>query len=65
MNLNELRKRREALIENLDGAAAVFAASTHQVRSNDTEFPFRQNSNFFYLTGLHEPDAFFVITPKG
>jgi Xaa-Pro aminopeptidase len=65
MNLDELRKRREALIKKLDGSAAVFAASGHQVRSNDTEFPFRQNSNFFYLTGLHEPDAYFVITPKG
>lgn len=65
MNLNELRNRREALLEKLGGAAAVLQASNHQVRSNDTEFPFRQNSNFFYLTGLHEPDAFFVITPKG
>lgn len=65
MDLTELRSRREALVSKLDGAAAVFAASSHQVRSNDTEFPFRQNSNFFYFTGIHEPDAYFVITPKG
>jgi Xaa-Pro aminopeptidase len=65
MNHTELRNRREALLEKLSGAAAVINASNFQVRSNDTEFPFRQNSNFFYLTGLHEPDAFFVITPKG
>ncbi|MBK25196.1 MAG: Xaa-Pro aminopeptidase [Halobacteriovorax sp.] len=63
--LSELKNRREKLIALLNGAAAVFPATTHQKRSNDTEFPFRQCSNFFYLTNLHEPDAFFVITPKG
>ncbi len=62
---NELKSRREKFIALLDGAAAVLPATSHQKRSNDTEFPFRQCSNFYYLTNLHEPDAFFVITPKG
>jgi Xaa-Pro aminopeptidase len=33
------------------------------VRSNDTDYPFRAGSDFFYLTGCEEPDAVLVITP--
>lgn len=65
MNLTELKSRREKLVKELNGAVAVVQASSHKVRSNDTEFPYRESSNFFYLTGIAEPGAFLVITPKG
>ena len=61
MNLKELRNRREALIGKLDGAAAVIAASNYQVRSNDTEFPFRQNSSFYYIINIYKISTFFSI----
>ena len=41
----------------LGGAAAVIPASTLVTHHADTEWPFRQNSDFWYLTGLDEPDA--------
>lgn len=63
MNVNELKSRREKLNLVLEGAVAIFPAASHKKRSNDTEYPFRQCSHFYYLTGLHEPEAYFVLTP--
>lgn len=45
------------------GAIAVVPASTEQIRNNDVHHEFRQDSDFHYLTGFHEPDAVAVFTP--
>ena len=45
------------------GGVAVIPAAQEIIRSNDSEFPFRQNSDFFYLTGFDEPDAVLVLAP--
>ena len=52
--------RRQQLLAKmpLNSAALVFAA-TEVTRSNDTEFPFCQNKNFYYLTGFNEPEAIY------
>jgi Xaa-Pro aminopeptidase len=47
-----------------DGIAIVPAAST-VLRNADTEFDFRQNSTFWYLTGFNEPDAIAVFSSIG
>ena len=47
----------------LGGAAAVIPASTLVTHHADTEWPFRQNSDFWYLTGLDEPDAVALFLP--
>lgn len=43
---------------------AIIPAAHEQTRSYDTEFKFRQDSDFWYLTGFPEPDAVAVIDPK-
>jgi Xaa-Pro aminopeptidase len=40
---------------------ALIPAGTELTRSNDTEHPFCQHKNFFYLTGFNEPDALLVL----
>ncbi len=40
---------------------AIFPAASELTRSNDTEYAFCQNKNFFYLTGFNEPDAILVL----
>ena len=40
---------------------AIVPAAHEQTRSYDTEFKFRQDSDFWYLTGFPEPDAIAVI----
>ncbi len=42
-------------------AVAVFPAARESIRSNDSTFPFRQDSDFHYLTGFPEPDALAVL----
>jgi len=42
---------------------AIIPSARDQVRSRDTEFPFRQDSDFYYLTGFEEPDAVLVLVP--
>jgi Xaa-Pro aminopeptidase len=56
-------RRRTRFAAALDGAVAVIPAAHERLRSNDTEFEFRQNSDFYYLTGFNEPDAVLVIAP--
>jgi len=44
-------------------SVAIIPAAREAVRSHDTNYRYRQNSDFFYLTGFEEPDAIAVITP--
>lgn len=62
ISVEEFAQRRQALIKRLPlGAVAIIAGNSDVTRSNDTEYPFRQNSDFFYLTGFAEPDAVLVL----
>lgn len=59
----EFAQRRVYFAEQMtDNSVAVFPAAKELTRSRDTEFPFRQNSDFYYLTGFPEPDAWLIIT---
>jgi Xaa-Pro aminopeptidase len=48
-------------MERMGPSVAVFPAARELVRSHDTTFPFRQDSDFHYLTGFPEPDALAVL----
>lgn len=50
-------------MEQLGDAVAIIPAGTLQTRNGDVVHPFRQNSDFFYLTGFTEPDAIAVLDP--
>ncbi len=55
--------RRALMAELPEGSVVVLCAAEEATRSNDTEYHFRQDSNFFYLTGFNEPDAVLVLRP--
>lgn len=42
----------------------IFTASSLQQEHNDRAFPFRQESNFYYLTGITEPDWLLILDGK-
>lgn len=44
-------------------SAILVAAARMQPRNSDVEYPFRQNSDFYYLTGFDEPDAIALLLP--
>lgn len=47
-----------------DNSIAIIPAAREKQRSYDTEYKFRQDSDFWYLTGFPEPDAVAVIDPQ-
>lgn len=56
------RARRQKLLDSLPPQSlALIPAAQLVTRSRDTEYPFRQASNFWYLTGYAEPDALLVL----
>ena len=61
------RHQRERFLALLAerGAAAVIPTHTTKVRSNDSDFRFRPGSDFWWLTGFGEPDAWLVLLPDG
>src|SRR5262245_29526907 len=56
-----LAARRAKVIAAMGEGVMLLPAATEQVRSADTHFPFRQDSDFGYLTGFPEPDAVAVL----
>ncbi|MBD0335810.1 MAG: aminopeptidase P N-terminal domain-containing protein [Cyanobacteria bacterium Co-bin13] len=56
-------QRREQLMAQMGSATAVFASAPMAVMHNDVEHPFRQDSDFYYLTGFNEPQAVAVLAP--
>ncbi len=67
-NTKVFEERREIFLNNLNGKAAIIPGATLVKHHADCEYPFRQDSNFWYLTGFDEPDAialFLSNKPKG
>jgi Xaa-Pro aminopeptidase len=56
--------RQTTLQAQFPEAAFIIAAHTQITQSADVHFAFRQDSDFFYLTGLNEPDCVLVILPQ-
>ncbi len=57
------RRRRQVLRMIGDGAIAIIPAAPLRRRNGDVDYPYRQNSDFFYLTGFTEPDAVLLLAP--
>lgn len=60
----EFSHRRRALMDIMgNNSIAILPSGKEKTRSRDTHFPFRQDSDFHYLTGFPEPDAVLVLLP--
>jgi Xaa-Pro aminopeptidase len=58
-------KRRNRLSQRFAGDVLVIPTGHSKVRANDTYFPFRPGTNFYYLSGALEPDCVLVLLPRG
>lgn len=58
---NIYRARRAALGQIMGNAFFVLRGAGEVTRNGDVKYPFRQESNFLYLTGWTHPDAFLII----
>ena len=57
------RRRRDIFLSHLGGHAAIIPAAELVTHHADCEYPFRQNSDFWYLTGFDEPNAVALFLP--
>lgn len=66
ISITEYKERRKRLAKLLpQGAIAIVFAASLKLRNGDVHYKFRQDSNFYYLTGFNEPDAILVIDSDG
>jgi Xaa-Pro aminopeptidase len=64
MNQSEFKKRRKQLMQRVgSNNIALMGSASTRVRNRDVDYPFRQDSDFYYLTGFNEPDSLAVFIP--
>lgn len=64
MSQKEFARRRRQLMKMMGKhSIALIPSSSEKCRNRDVDYIFRQDSDFLYLTGFHEPDALMVLIP--
>lgn len=62
---NEFAKRRARLLKRmLPNSMAILATAAEKIRNRDVHYPFRPDSDFYYLTGFSEPESVMVLLRK-
>lgn len=65
IKMTEYAKRRKELMQQIGSTGIVILpASAEQIRNGDAHLPYRQQSDFYYLTGFEEPEAVVVLAPN-
>ena len=62
--VSEYGQRRQRLIDAIEGGVAIIASAPTAIRNNDVHHPYRQDSDFYYLTGFCEPDSILVLDAR-
>jgi Xaa-Pro aminopeptidase len=66
LHLAELQQRRRQLVAALDNEAVIILLSAPDyLRNGDVHYPYRQNSDFYYLTAFPEANALGLLLPDG
>ena len=66
MKFEELKNRREALLSIMpEKSIAILSSAYRNFRTKDVENPYRQNSDFLYMTGINEPNLLNMIYREG
>jgi Xaa-Pro aminopeptidase len=61
----EYAKRRLQLMEIASEESVIIVhAAAQKIRNNDVGYPYRQDSDFLYLSGFSEPEAMMVLLPE-
>lgn len=64
MKITEFARRRKQLMRMMGNQSiAILPTALEKVRNRDAEYPFRPDSDFYYLTGFPEPEAVLVLVP--
>lgn len=61
----EYAHRRAQFLKAMpENSIAIICAADEHIRNGDSHYPYRQNSDFYYLTGFSEPEAVAVFIPN-
>jgi Xaa-Pro aminopeptidase len=64
MNKTEFHRRRRELVKMMGkGGIAILPAAPEKHRNGDVHYNYRPDSDFYYLTGFHEPESVAVLVP--
>ncbi len=64
LDRKEFARRRKTLMRQMDeNSIAILFTAPARTRNRDVEYPFRPDSDFYYLTGFPEPEAVMVLVP--
>ncbi len=61
--VEELAERRARILDRMGSGIMILFGAEPKVFSNDVNYPYRQESNLFYLTGISQPGATLVLLP--
>ena len=64
MTLNFSERRDHLADKVLEDSAIIVSAASVKSRISDTEYSYRQDSNFYYLSGYEEPESLILIRPN-
>jgi Xaa-Pro aminopeptidase len=62
--MNEFQSRRQRFVSRMGQAVAIFPSAPEAVRSNDSDYNYRQNTDLYYLTGFEEPESILVLATQ-
>ena len=61
----EYQSRRNNLLDKMkDNSILLISGEKEKIRNNDVHYEFRQNSDFWYFSGIEEPDATLILLKK-
>ena len=58
------RRRHNFMAQMEPNSIAIIASASPSIRNRDVEHPFRQDSDFYYLSGFAEPNSVLVLAPE-
>ncbi|WP_134684326.1 aminopeptidase P N-terminal domain-containing protein [Brevibacillus migulae] len=65
MNVQEIMSRRQQIMEKMPDQSILILFSGHEkTRTHDEKYPFSPNRNFYYLTGIANPNLVLMISKK-
>jgi Xaa-Pro aminopeptidase len=56
-------ERRQRIGRDMPGSALIVASHPDYIRNHDVGYPYRQDSNLYYLTGFEEPESLLIFRP--
>src|SRR5687767_10651252 len=63
MDNKVFERRRERLMQHMVSGVAIIPTAPVRIRNRDVHYPYRPDSDFYYLTHFSEPEAVAVLVP--